>query len=580
MSTPYTPRMRPERLVVVGRVVLASSSLFAVWLDPAEPAKHSQVAYSLLAAYLGYATLVALHVWRWEAASARWRVATHAFDLLFFSLFIYFTEGPSSPFVAYFVFALVCATVRWQSRGALWTAVASLLAYFAAGVYFSEVLDDPAFELNGFIIRAVYLGVVALLLGYLGSHELQTRRDLIQLAAAPQSVPEDLEPLVRELFEYAATVLKAPRVVAVWREQAPGDATALAQGIGAGWLNLAVWHAGAVTWSREAREIADPMVADQLGDAHFICGNVRLAEPVVRYGLAPDLEEWRGAPLSQAVVSRFDVRSVVALRLVGTRFDGRIFLLDKTSVTVDDLVLGEILGGVVAARLDNFYLTRQLRAAAASEERVRLARDLHDGTLQSFAGIALRLETVRRLLATGGGEAAGTAVEELQLVIASEQRDLRFFIQELEPSSTPGPGLGTADTLAQKLGDLVERMDREWDLTVELHADGLLDPVSDALARNVYHIVREALVNAARHGQASQVRIEIRADEDDRLEIVVADNGRGFPFDGTLSAEALAERQVGPRSLCERVASLAGSLTVQSSPAGARLDVLLPFSRA
>jgi len=55
----YLPRLRPERIIAAGRVVLASSSLFAVWLDPLEPTRHPDLAYGLLAAYLGYAAVIA-----------------------------------------------------------------------------------------------------------------------------------------------------------------------------------------------------------------------------------------------------------------------------------------------------------------------------------------------------------------------------------------------------------------------------------------------------------------------------------------------------------------------------------------
>ena len=83
-------------LIAAGRVVLAVSSLFAVWLDPAEPAKFADVAYSLLAAYVAYAAAIALLVWRSDAPSHRQALVTHAFDLVFFSLFIYsfFIFGP------------------------------------------------------------------------------------------------------------------------------------------------------------------------------------------------------------------------------------------------------------------------------------------------------------------------------------------------------------------------------------------------------------------------------------------------------------------------------------------------------
>src|SRR5215217_2714845 len=174
MEPLYSPQSRAERLIAGGRVVLAASSLFAVWLDPSEPVKYARIAYSLLVFYVIYSIAIAVLVWRSDAPSNRQRLITHCFDLIFFSLFIYFTAGPGSPFTAYFVFSLVCATLRWQWRGTLWTALASLAAFLGVGLYFTVVVADPAFQIYSLIVRGVYLVVTAFLLGYLGAHEEQT----------------------------------------------------------------------------------------------------------------------------------------------------------------------------------------------------------------------------------------------------------------------------------------------------------------------------------------------------------------------------------------------------------------------
>ena len=73
--------------------------------------------------------------------------------------------------------------------------------------------------------------------------------------------------------------------------------------------------------------------------------------------------------------------------------------------------------GVVAARLEQSFLMARLQEQAATEERIRLARDLHDGVLQSLTGIALRLVAVRRQLAHDPAEGA-VLLGELQRLIA------------------------------------------------------------------------------------------------------------------------------------------------------------------
>ncbi len=387
-------RLRSERLIAVGRVVLASASLLAIWFDPGAPARHPRIAYAVLGAHLAYSLAVALLGWTARTAPEWRRRLTQGVDLAVYSSILYFTAGTTSPFIAYFVFAVICATLRWQWRGALWTAVTSLAAFFAIGIYL--LILEPGFEPYPLVVRGIYLGVIATLLGYMGFHEEKTRREL-------------------------------------------------------------------------------------------------------------------------------------------------------------SLLLAE---------------------AVATEERNRLARDLHDGVLQTLTGIGLRLAAVRSLLEKDP-RAAREALEAVQRLLTAEQRDFRFFIQELKPQLRREGEV----SLAFQVTELVHRIELEWGLRAELRAGGLEEPIPESLAREVYNVIREALVNAARHGEASAVRLEIRKegeDGEDRLCITVADNGRGFPFQGRLSHAELAERRVGPRNLFERVSSLQGTLNLESGAAGARLEIALP----
>jgi signal transduction histidine kinase len=205
---------------------------------------------------------------------------------------------------------------------------------------------------------------------------------------------------------------------------------------------------------------------------------------------------------------------------------------------------------------------------------MRLARDLHDGVLQSFTGVALRLEAVRRMM---GDERSPVtdALSDVQRILASEQRDIRFFIEELRPAPHPADEAALED----RLTDLAVRMEREWDLHVELTLAELdSDLVPAALARDVYHIVREALMNAARHGAASVARVGVTVVRPGALRIRIADNGRGFAFSGRYSTEELIRLDLGPRTLRERVREMQGSLVLESGPAGAELNLTLPLA--
>jgi signal transduction histidine kinase len=560
LASLYTPQSRPERLIAAGRVVLATASLFAVWLDPSEPVRYAGLAYSLLVLYLGYAATVAVVLPRLAArALASQRLVTHVVDLAFFSLFVYFTAGPASPFTVYFVFSLVCASLRWGWRGTLTTAAVALSTFSGLGLYFALVMRDASFELQSFIIRGVYLAVITVLLGYLGAHEQQTRREMSLLASWPPVLAAESRQLARELAQHAATVVGVPQALVVWND---ADEP---------WVHLACWHRGAFSYDRQAPAEVEPLTHPELAERSFLGTAPGAESALVSYRAADGFRPWRGRALHPLIEERCAPGSVLALPLRGETFEGRLFLLGKPHATVDDLALGEVVAGLLSARLDQAFLVARLQERTAMEERIRLARDLHDGVLQSLTGIALRLAAVRRLLEQEPTVAA-RSLEELQRLIALEQRDLRFYIQELKPSSHAA---GDEQTVARRLAELAERIGREWDLQVELHGAEALGEAGDGLGQDVYLIVREAVVNAVRHGGASRVAIQVGS-EGGQLAVSVADNGRGFPFSGRYTGDMLRSMGAGPRSLLERVSSLGGTLLLESAADGARLDVRLP----
>jgi len=97
------------------------------------------------------------------------------------------------------------------------------------------------------------------------------------------------------------------------------------------------------------------------------------------------------------------------------------------------------------------------------------------------------------------------------------------------------------------------------------------------LAQEIYLLFHESLINAARHAHALTVRAELGV-EGSLVRIIVADDGRGFPFRGHYDQAALTKMNVGPATLKERVASLGGSLAIDSSDTGTRLEINLPIN--
>ena len=558
---PHFRQSRAERLIAISRVTLSVFSLLAIWLDPTEPARYASIAYSLLAVYVVYSLVTAALAFRSYALVLEMRLASHAIDLVVTALVMFFTEGPTSPFFVFFVFAMGSAAMRWGWTGTLWTTIVDMVILCGLGYYFAEVLKDPAFELNRFIIRGVYLCVFASLLGHLGTFDERLRREVSSLPQWPQRIPAGAREMAGEVLEHIAGSLGLSRLLMVWEEEEEP------------WLYLALWTPGGCDWSREPIGSHEPLVAEELAEASFFCRDVRTASPRVLSISGDRLRRLQEPVVHPALQARFGIGPVLSWRLRGERFEGRLFALDNPPGSMDRLLLGEILAWQAASHLDRFYLLERLRASAALDERVRLARDLHDGIIQSLTVATLRLETFPRLLEKDPQE-AGREVQRLQELLVAEQRELRSLVRELKPTS-PAP-LRSEGGLAARLDELQERMQSHWGLRMELSGNFREKALPGGTDRQIHRIIHEAVVNAARHAEASAVRVGLWVEER-QVRVEVADDGRGFPFEGELDLPALLGAGLGPVSLRERIASLGGSLRLCSTRQGSRLDMTVPL---
>jgi signal transduction histidine kinase len=560
--TQYSLRNRAERLIAAGRVLLAAFFILAIWFDPTEPVRYAGITRVILIYYLGYAIFLALIVWTCHFLGNRSNIIVHAFDLITFSCLMALTEGPTSPFFIYFVFLLICATVHWQWQGTLWTAMASISAAICMAWYPQNLFADPQFEVNRFVTRSTDLGVMAALLGYMGTHEYNLRATLLKLAAWPLSFPTDLRQLMQETLAHSAAIIDTPRLLVLWEEMEEP------------FQHSAVWAGGEVTCQREPYTPIETLVAAPLHNTSFFCTDTHKPLPAMVRTQNGDLRRWMGVPLTEATRARFSIGAVLCVPLHGEHHQGYLMALDMAGMSTDDLALGDILARELSNRLDHFYLLQQLRTAAAAEERLQLARDLHDGFLQSLAGVALQLQSVLRLLEDDNSQTAGQRIREIQLFLAEEQMALRSHIMDLRPTAIASSEV--AADLNKRLTGVVECMKNHHGLSVELHNDDFGTDLSGKLAQEIYFLVHEGLINAARHAGASTTRIEIRS-KDGQIQIMVADNGHGFPFHGRYDLAELIRDHIGPATIKERVGALGGSLVINSGKTGTTLEICLPL---
>ncbi len=550
----YTPHARAERLIAAGRFVLASSSLVAVYLEPSTPARFQEPTYALLTIYAVYALVMMVVAWQSPVPSTRSRLVTHALDLVLFSVFVYLTEGPASPFFLYFIFSLFCATLRFSWRGILATGIAAIGIYGAMAVV--AAFGDPQFETSRVLIREAYVGVIAALLVYLGMYQQRLRTELASLAAWPRDPIAALDEVLHTTLAHAAATLKTSRVLLLWEEREEP------------WIYTASWWAGTLDVQRAAPGVYGSVIAPELRAKSFFARAD--SEQVLVYDAASSTAvELRIDAMARTLRERFAFVSAIGVSLESESVAGVLIHPDVRGATADDLALAHIAGRLVLATLDQFFYLQQVRQIAGAEERMRISRELHDGIVQSLGGAGLQLQAIRARLPEGSVEAERIA--HVQRVLEHDQRELRTIVRELRPrDERDGRSI-----LHDELMRVRERFPLEWGLAVDVELHDALN-IPAGLAHELCRIANESLSNAARHGGATQAAVSV-SKSGNAVNLSVTDNGCGFPFGGSYDLAALDRSGFGPRTLKERVARLSGSLTVASSTQGASIDIRLPL---
>jgi signal transduction histidine kinase len=210
-------------------------------------------------------------------------------------------------------------------------------------------------------------------------------------------------------------------------------------------------------------------------------------------------------------------------------------------------------------------------AKAREEERQRIASDFHDGPLQSFISLQMRLEILRKLL--DRDVQAGLAdLKDLQQLAQTQVRDLRTFLHSMRPVDVDG---GNFVAVARRLA---ETFQKESSIPVAFVGANTPIGLPRETTLEVLQMLRESLHNVQKHAGATRVALSLEK-TDKGLEISVDDNGHGFPFAGSYTLEELELLRLGPASLKRRARSLNAELLLESRPGrGASLKYRIPLS--
>jgi signal transduction histidine kinase len=223
--------------------------------------------------------------------------------------------------------------------------------------------------------------------------------------------------------------------------------------------------------------------------------------------------------------------------------------------------LGRLAGDLnsMAEQLKSLLATRQ--ALSISEERNRLARELHDSVKQHMFTSALLVRAARKLFLRDP-EGAQQHLVEAEELSEQVQQELSAAIQALRPASLVEKDLATV--LQDYARDWSQRVGIEVD--IQIQAEHSTPPqVEEALLR----VVQEALANVIRHSGASEVKIQLTWTEEE-ISLSVCDTGQGFDTRTT-------GKGLGLTSMRERVEALQGTLAISSSIEGTTVEAHVPL---
>jgi signal transduction histidine kinase len=550
---------RQNRLIATVRVFQACFSVASMWAEPDKPGILDNVVVWILVAYLAVAIASWIAARSWRGRHETMFLWMFALDAVVFTVALYLTAGSTSPFFNIFLLIVLSATLQWGWRGAAVATAVSLLVFLPTGLGLYQHATGFQLDVSRFILRVgTLLSVGGLLMAY-GRHQERVGQDMLRLSGAELRPEASEQAPVGACLEHALTVFGVTRGLFVWGDpEEPG---------------LTIEALSPEGRRRSSMLIADDEDHPSLDDAEEPFFYDPAGPSAVSVGRDGRMRPAPPEVVGSQVLHELAPAASLVLPVRASGFAGWIILPGLPLLDRELLILGATVAAQASVAVESWRSLMVWRDAAAAQERVRLARDIHDGTLQFLAGAAMQLESVARRL-PADEEAAREQIRRLQEDLKAEQRQLRELIGS--SSDLIGDRPHAADFRAE-VQNLAAALARRWNANISVAAEQAERPLPGSLAFELLQIVREAISNAVRHGRANEVNIQ--AAQDDRgLELTIADNGVGMPVHGVFGMAQLKDMAAGPRSLRGRIAGLGGDMVVESGPGGTTLRISTPLA--
>src|SRR5215510_11204084 len=529
-STEGGPSRVDMKLISAMRLVLAFAALAVTIVEPSEFVRFKSLTYAGLAVYMIYSA--ALHLLsRVRGVNLPLR-ALHWIDLGWYLGLIALTSGTNSIFFFFLFFSILVASFWWGfAVGMSTAAVASVLFSVVASL---STIHDSQFQMNGFLLRSVYLLVLGYLIAYLGGHEgklkqrLKFLKDINQLSNPRFGIGTTINWIMSRFCNF----YKADRCLLIIQSEDPNRYSLKRVGRN---------HETVTTVRAIAEELSNTLLGpspdqaviyrrDSRSNLAYNVFNGETSQPT------PSFEEVARAIDADCFLSvplHYRCQPIGRLYLVGSQPK-----FDQSDIEFIIQAIEQVI-----PVLDNIRLVDELASDAAEQERQRIARDIHDGIVQPYIGLKLGLAAVTQKIERGDAGVVDD-VRSLSDLVLRQITDLRSYIGGLEVTEPDG------NVLLPALRRFASKFSQATGIQVRVSAPDNIR-INDRLAAELFHMVTEGLSNVRRHTEAQCAEAIVNC-ENGHLILQIENENPNGP----------AKTSFHPKSLSARAEALGGELTV------------------
>lgn len=535
------------------RLVLASSALLIIWIDPSEPDRFVTMTYGALILYVVYSLLLYLvsnsqsSPWRWLRSWAHW------LDVAWYTALIALSSGTSSIFFFFYFFSVLVASFRWGFVSGLRVTLASALLFASIG--YAATPDHPNLELNRSLLRPVYLIVLGYMMAYWGGFELTLKRrlELLKDVSTLSNPRFGVEQTINLLMQRLRTFFGAKSCFLVLAAQEPGTYRLRRTDDRA---------SGGIRTEHLTTELARPLLAIPAEHAllYGAPGWWTTKAGSSAYKVSKDERVTADSEASEKLANTFEARSFISVPLrYRNQFVGRVFFTRSRAFNETDVDFLIQAMTHIMPLIENIRLVDRMASDAALEERQTIARDIHDSVIQPYIGLQLGLAGINEKLNQGGFDVQPDVVRLLQGTKA-EINDLRGYIHGLrEVSRKEGYFLSAVQRFAQRYAEMTG-------ISIAVKAEKDFR-IKDRLAAEAFQIVAEALSNVRRHTKSTSVSIEI--ERQNHCFVMEIENNVPEPWSPIPSFT--------PKSIAGRAEALGGQVRIDILEGKTRVTIEIPL---